>query len=95
MHYTLLLYSCTYSSYADVKLSAFQGKEGGLIRKAISKISTEYRLQFAWPQGHTSRRDAVDSAPRKSQSMGALKAKAQANAMVHRKRTDMENKDGM
>ncbi|XP_018568607.1 actin cytoskeleton-regulatory complex protein PAN1 [Anoplophora glabripennis] len=66
-----------------------RGREGGLIRKAISKISTEYRLQFAWPQGHASRRDAVDSAPRKSQSMGALKA----NAMVHKKRTDTENKD--
>ncbi|KAJ8955367.1 hypothetical protein NQ318_003464 [Aromia moschata] len=69
------------------------GRDGGLIRKAISKIGTEYRLQFAWPQGHTSRRDAVDSTPRKSQSMGALKAKAQANAMVHKKRIDMENKD--
>ncbi|KAJ8950392.1 hypothetical protein NQ314_007932 [Rhamnusium bicolor] len=71
----------------------FQGRDGGLIRKAISKISTEYRLQFAWPQGHTSRRDATDSAPRKSQSMGALKAKAQANAMVHKKRIDLENRD--
>ncbi|KAJ8980720.1 hypothetical protein NQ317_019215 [Molorchus minor] len=73
----------------------FTGRDGGLIRKAISKISTEYRLQFAWPQGHTSRRDQVDSTPRKSQSMGALKAKAQAaNAMVHKKRIiDIENRD--
>ncbi|KAJ8918741.1 hypothetical protein NQ315_015061 [Exocentrus adspersus] len=70
------------------------GRDGGLIQKAISKISTEYRLQFAWPQqGHTSRRDAAGSAPRKSQSMGALKAKVQANAMVHKKRTDTENRD--
>ncbi|RZB39839.1 nuclear protein MDM1, partial [Asbolus verrucosus] len=68
------------------------GRETGLLRKAISKISTEYRLQFAWPQGHTSRRDAVDSsAPRKSQSMGALKPAT--NAMVHKKRIDLENKD--
>ncbi|XP_063929152.1 nuclear protein MDM1 isoform X1 [Zophobas morio] len=69
-----------------------QGRETGLLRKAISKISTEYRLQFAWPQGHTSRRDAADSsAPRKSQSMGALKPAT--NAMVHKKRIDLENKD--
>ncbi|CAH1378126.1 unnamed protein product [Tenebrio molitor] len=68
------------------------GRETGLLRKAISKISTEYRLQFAWPQGHTSRRDAAgSSAPRKSQSMGALKPAT--NAMVHKKRIDMENKD--
>lgn len=79
--------------YTGNKSGMFQGRDGSLIRKAISKLSTEYRLQFAWPQGHTSRRDAAET-PRKSQSMGALKAKAQANAMVHRKRIDMENKDG-
>lgn len=33
--------------------------------------------------------------PRKSQSMGALKAKSQLNALVHKKRIDMENRDGM
>lgn len=70
-----------------------QDRNPGLLKKAISKISTEYRLQFAWPQGHTSRRDIIDSStPRKSQSMGALKPAA--NAMVHKKRTDLENKDG-
>lgn len=68
-----------------------QGRDQGLLQKAISKISTEYRLQFAWPQGHTSRRDASDSTPRKSQSMNALKP--QANAII-KKRTDFENKDG-
>ncbi|XP_049826735.1 uncharacterized protein LOC109608782 isoform X2 [Aethina tumida] len=68
------------------------GKDTGLFRKAIEKISTEYRLQFAWPQSHISRRDATDSAPKKSQSMGALKANANA-AMVHKKRMDLENKD--
>ncbi|KAF7268516.1 hypothetical protein GWI33_018394 [Rhynchophorus ferrugineus] len=67
------------------------GRENGLLRKAISKISTEYRRQFAWPPGHTSRKDEVDGAPRKSQSMGALKANA--NAMVHKKRMDNENRD--
>uniref|UniRef100_A0AAR5P1P9 Nuclear protein MDM1 n=1 Tax=Dendroctonus ponderosae TaxID=77166 RepID=A0AAR5P1P9_DENPD len=70
---------------------ARQGRENGLLRKAISKISTEYRRQFAWPPAHISRRDEVDGAPRKSQSMGALKANA--NAMVHKKRIDVENKD--
>ncbi|XP_031335560.1 uncharacterized protein LOC116165347 isoform X3 [Photinus pyralis] len=67
------------------------GRETGLLRKAISKLSTEYRLQFAWPHGHISRRDKVDSTPRKSLSMGAIKPTA--NAMVHRKRIDLENKD--
>ncbi|XP_060516043.1 uncharacterized protein LOC132695664 isoform X6 [Cylas formicarius] len=69
------------------------GRENGLLRKAISKISTEYRRQFAWPSGHTSRGDEIDSAPRKSQSMGALKANA--NAMVHKKRIDNENRDDL
>uniref|UniRef100_A0A1Y1LRM8 Nuclear protein MDM1 n=1 Tax=Photinus pyralis TaxID=7054 RepID=A0A1Y1LRM8_PHOPY len=68
-----------------------RGRETGLLRKAISKLSTEYRLQFAWPHGHISRRDKVDSTPRKSLSMGAIKPTA--NAMVHRKRIDLENKD--
>ncbi|KAK9751899.1 Nuclear protein MDM1 [Popillia japonica] len=67
------------------------GRDQGLLQKAISKISTEYRLQFAWPQGHTSRRDATDSTPRKSQSMNALKP--QGNAIINKKRTDLENKD--
>ncbi|KAL1493390.1 hypothetical protein ABEB36_011452 [Hypothenemus hampei] len=69
--------------------SRARGRENGLLRKAISKISTEYRRQFAWPPGNAS--DEVDGTPRKSQSMGALKANA--NAMVHKKRTDIENKD--
>lgn len=69
----------------------YQGRENGLLRKAISKISTEYRRQFAWPPGHASRKDEVDGAPRKSQSMGALKANA--NAMIHKKRIDTDNRD--
>ncbi|XP_050313501.1 uncharacterized protein LOC126748365 isoform X11 [Anthonomus grandis grandis] len=69
---------------------ARQGRENGLLRKAISKISTEYRRQFAWPPGYSSK-DEIDGAPRKSQSMGALKANA--NAMVHKKRIDVHNKD--
>lgn len=69
-----------------------QDHENGLLRKAISKISTEYRRQFAWPPGHVSRKDEMDGTPKKSQSMGALKANV--TAMVHKKRTDVENKDG-
>ncbi|XP_050313502.1 uncharacterized protein LOC126748365 isoform X12 [Anthonomus grandis grandis] len=70
--------------------SRARGRENGLLRKAISKISTEYRRQFAWPPGYSSK-DEIDGAPRKSQSMGALKANA--NAMVHKKRIDVHNKD--
>ncbi|XP_018327097.1 nuclear protein MDM1 isoform X7 [Agrilus planipennis] len=74
-------------------LDRTRNRDAGLIKKAISKISTEYRLQFAWPQGHISRRDKVDASctPRKSLSMGAIKPSV--NAIVHRKRTDHENKD--
>ncbi|XP_057652769.1 proteoglycan 4 isoform X12 [Diorhabda carinulata] len=43
--------------------------------------------------GHTSRREAAGFTPRKSHSMGALKARAQANAMVHKNRIHLENKD--
>ncbi|XP_066258966.1 micronuclear linker histone polyprotein isoform X7 [Euwallacea similis] len=71
--------------------SRARGHENGLLRKAISKISTEYRRQFAWPPGLVSRRDELDGTPRKSQSMGALKANA--NALIHKKRMDVENKD--
>nr|XP_029716537.1 protein transport protein sec31-like isoform X4 [Aedes albopictus] len=62
------------------------GESSGLFRKTISKLSTEYRLQFVWP--HVRRaikgaaagpEDTVIEPPRKSLSMGALKA-AQAAA---------------
>ncbi|XP_056646350.1 uncharacterized protein LOC130451391 isoform X3 [Diorhabda sublineata] len=43
--------------------------------------------------GHTSRREAAGFTPRKSHSMGALKARAQTNAMVHKNRIHLENKD--
>ncbi|XP_050313497.1 uncharacterized protein LOC126748365 isoform X7 [Anthonomus grandis grandis] len=75
---------------SDPDCDNMQGRENGLLRKAISKISTEYRRQFAWPPGYSSK-DEIDGAPRKSQSMGALKANA--NAMVHKKRIDVHNKD--
>ncbi|CAH2006240.1 unnamed protein product [Acanthoscelides obtectus] len=78
---------------SDPDITDNMGKDGSLIRKAISKFSTEYRLQFAWPQGHIARRDAAGSTPRKSQSMGALKARMQANAVINKKRIDVENRD--
>ncbi|KAK9889227.1 hypothetical protein WA026_004504 [Henosepilachna vigintioctopunctata] len=67
-------------------------RDTSLLKKAISKISTEYRFQFAWPQGHLSRRDAAgysSDTPRKSKSLGALKPSA--NAIIHRKRIDIGN----
>ncbi|XP_045482391.1 nuclear protein MDM1 isoform X3 [Harmonia axyridis] len=70
----------------------FRDRESSLLRKAISKISTEYRFQFAWPSGHISRRDAAgctSDSPRKSKSLGALKPSA--NAIIHRKRIDIGN----
>lgn len=69
-----------------------QDRESSLLRKAISKISTEYRFQFAWPNGHISRRDAAgctSDSPRKSKSLGALKPSAKA--IIHRKRIDIGN----
>ncbi|XP_001649035.2 proteoglycan 4 isoform X3 [Aedes aegypti] len=55
------------------------GESSGLFKKTISKLSTEYRLQFVWPhvrraiKGATGE-DSVIEPPRKSLSMGALKA---------------------
>ncbi|XP_058812605.1 putative uncharacterized protein DDB_G0277255 isoform X3 [Topomyia yanbarensis] len=79
------------------------GESSGLFRKTISKLSTEYRLQFVWPHVRRALKvvpDGVDSVielPRKSLSMGAIKA-AQAAATaasqtvptVHKKRTANE-----
>ncbi|XP_038105860.1 nascent polypeptide-associated complex subunit alpha, muscle-specific form isoform X9 [Culex quinquefasciatus] len=81
------------------------GESSGLFKKTISKLSTEYRLQFVWPHVRRAIKgaapDGEDSAapheppPRKSLSMGAIKA-AQAAATsshvptVHKKRTTNE-----
>lgn len=56
-------------------------------------MSTEYRIQFIWPHTRKDRKrgdDEIDI-PKKSLSMGAIKA-AQSNAMptVHKKRTIYE-----
>ncbi|XP_069965583.1 uncharacterized protein [Bactrocera oleae] len=56
------------------------GESNGLFKKTISKLSTEYRLQFVWPNVRRIKGieagDAADH-PRKSISMGALKANQQ------------------
>lgn len=86
------------------------GESSGLFKKTISKLSTEYRLQFVWPNvrraikaagGPDHREDSVNEPPRKSLSMGALKAAQAAAATsssshhqalptVHKKRTTNE-----
>ncbi|KAL1376342.1 hypothetical protein pipiens_004434 [Culex pipiens pipiens] len=81
------------------------GESSGLFKKTISKLSTEYRLQFVWPHVRRAIKgaapDGEDSAapheppPRKSLSMGAIKAaQAAANSShvptVHKKRTTNE-----
>lgn len=73
------------------------GESNGLFRKTISKLSTEYRIQFIWPHTRKERKrigdDEIDI-PKKSLSMGAIRA-AQSNAMptVHKKRT-VDEKEG-
>lgn len=47
--------------------------EGGGLKQAISRISTEYRLQFAWPRGKRTTEEESSGPPRKSLSMGAIK----------------------
>ncbi|XP_033214350.1 uncharacterized protein LOC117171297 isoform X4 [Belonocnema kinseyi] len=73
------------------------------LSKAISRISTEYRLQFAWPRRQQLTNGEVappvaaagsTGPPRKSLSMGALKQGIQSGpAPVHRKRPgDIDHK---
>uniref|UniRef100_A0A0K8T3G9 Nuclear protein MDM1 n=1 Tax=Lygus hesperus TaxID=30085 RepID=A0A0K8T3G9_LYGHE len=60
-------------------------KSSGL-KDAISRISTEYRLQFAWPKSNKHAEDEGNSSvPRKSLSMGAIKPTSNI-APVHKKR---------
>ncbi|XP_049285657.1 proteoglycan 4 isoform X3 [Anopheles funestus] len=92
---------------------AGESSTSGLFKKTITKLSTEYRLQFVWPHvrraikggpgagahgaGDGDGADTIDAPPRKSLSMGALKA-AQIGAAagggtiasVHKKRTTNE-----
>jgi hypothetical protein len=55
------------------------GESSGLFKKTISKLSTEYRLQFVWK--------TIDT-PRKSLSMGAIKSTHLPT--IHKKRTTNE-----
>ncbi|BFF89493.1 uncharacterized protein DMAD_08244 [Drosophila madeirensis] len=57
------------------------GESNGLFRKTISKLSTEYRLQFVWPNvrrikggGEATSKAAAGDYPRKSISLGALRS---------------------
>ncbi|XP_022220170.1 uncharacterized protein LOC111072492 isoform X5 [Drosophila obscura] len=57
------------------------GESNGLFRKTISKLSTEYRLQFVWPNvrrikggGEATPKAAAGDYPRKSISLGALRS---------------------
>ncbi|XP_065074923.1 uncharacterized protein LOC135698743 isoform X3 [Ochlerotatus camptorhynchus] len=96
----------------EVRAQEQPGESSGLFKKTISKLSTEYRLQFVWPNvrraikgagGPSGREDSVIEPPRKSLSMGALKAAQAAAAAatsssshhqavptVHKKRTTNE-----
>ncbi|XP_017031767.1 uncharacterized protein [Drosophila kikkawai] len=56
------------------------GESNGLFKKTITKLSTEYRLQFVWPTvrrikgGDATSRAAAGDYPRKSISLGALRS---------------------
>lgn len=72
------------------------GESSGLFKKTISKLSTEYRLQFVWPSVRKAIKitsDDVCDPPRKSLSMGAIKPtthQQNAIATIHKKRTTNE-----
>ncbi|XP_023175847.2 uncharacterized protein LOC111602795 isoform X7 [Drosophila hydei] len=58
------------------------GESNGLLKKTITKLSTEYRLQFVWPNDRrikgkdstTAARAAAGDYPRKSISLGAIRS---------------------
>ncbi|XP_017057091.1 uncharacterized protein LOC108098571 isoform X7 [Drosophila ficusphila] len=63
------------------------GESNGLLKKTISKLSTEYRLQFVWPTvrrikggGEATSRAAAGDYPRKSISLGALRSGGQSHS---------------
>ncbi|XP_055847439.1 proteoglycan 4 isoform X2 [Episyrphus balteatus] len=67
------------------------GESSGLFKNTISKLSTEYRLQFVWPKVRKSIKGQANDAveiPKKSQSMGAIKSTLTTTMpTVHKKRT--------
>uniref|UniRef100_A0A6P4EDL0 Nuclear protein MDM1 n=1 Tax=Drosophila rhopaloa TaxID=1041015 RepID=A0A6P4EDL0_DRORH len=63
------------------------GESNGLFKKTITKLSTEYRLQFVWPTvrrikggGEATSRAAAGDYPRKSISLGALRSGGQSHS---------------
>ncbi|XP_055375024.1 uncharacterized protein LOC129607845 isoform X2 [Condylostylus longicornis] len=67
--------------------TAQTGESSGIFKKTISKLSTEYRLQFVWPRRAIKGPNDPDQ-PKKSISMSAIKP-SQSNVLptVHKKRT--------
>ncbi|RZF33671.1 hypothetical protein LSTR_LSTR007049 [Laodelphax striatellus] len=68
----------------------------GVFKSAVNRISTEYRLQFAWPRGggggggpsedHMDGEGGTAGPPRKSLSMGAIKPAGGHIVPTHKKR---------
>ncbi|KAH8369383.1 hypothetical protein KR009_009243, partial [Drosophila setifemur] len=64
------------------------GESNGLLKKTITKLSTEYRLQFVWPTvrrikgggGDSTSRAAAGDYPRKSISLGAIRSGGQSHS---------------
>ncbi|KPU79919.1 uncharacterized protein Dana_GF16850, isoform H [Drosophila ananassae] len=63
------------------------GESNGILKKTITKLSTEYRLQFVWPTvrrikggGDATSRAAAGDYPRKSISLGAIRSGGQSHA---------------
>lgn len=69
------------------------GESNGLLKKTITKLSTEYRLQFVWPNDRrikgndsnvaTTARAAAGDYPRKSISLGAIRTGQQPGQPTH------------
>ncbi|XP_033150123.1 alpha-protein kinase 1 [Drosophila busckii] len=65
------------------------GESNGLLKKTITKLSTEYRLQFVWPNvrrikgagADSTARAAAGDYPRKSISLGAIRSGGQGQSM--------------
>lgn len=105
---TMWTYICSLTTCCVGQMITSVPPSGGALKNAISRISTEYRLQFAWPKGSKNQGEDKGSAgaggvgpPRKSLSMGAIKPTGSimplntAIAAVHKKRiTDADRKFG-
>lgn len=94
----------TSTSLDRARISNFplESCDGGGLKSAISRISTEYRLQFAWPRGKRGKEEESSGPPRKSLSMGAIRPVPGSNptqgsqppAPVHKKRILQADKLG-